>query len=473
MLSRSESLTFRYIIPSVAALCLLGWCWSVFTPHFAFDDAEPEILNQAWRLAQAEQIYQPIADKPFLHTAYTPFYFALTALSLKLTGLSTVGGKLISLLSALAIAFAFLKLGERWHQKISPSFLLFCFLLLTPAFLYNLARVHVQMLAVALTIWALVLLLTKNSISSTIIAAFLAVLALLTKQTQLALPLAAICWLGLRDRRRFVVFAVTFMTLALSSLAVLQWLTNGQFINNTVSTNLLTYDVRDIPLILIHWAGPLMVLAIVAAVNVWTRLRDKSADLLDFYFIGVVLQTILTSGRLGAHSQYVVELCVVTLIVVLRKWPANPILIFAQALLLIVYAPLFVAFEEGGPARAASAAAPRVYSVIRTVDGPVLSEQGSFSLFTRGEIPVQLFQFSTLSRLGLWDQTRLLSDVESKRFAWVITEFDVTSNGLSSSDRERFTPELVEAIRKNYSLREEVAPYFILRPKVTEGAGHP
>lgn len=473
MLSRSETLTFRYIVPSIAALCLLGWCWSVFTPHFAFDDAESEILNQAWRLAQAEQIYKPIAEKPFLHTAYTPFYFALTALSLKITGLSTIGGKLISLLSVLAIGLAFLKLSERWHQKFSPGFLLFCFLILTPAFLYNLARVHVQMLAVALTVWGLFLLLTKQSISSTIIAAFLAVLALLTKQTQVALPLAAICWLGLRDRRSLAVFVSTFLTLSISSLALLQWLTNGEFIINTVSTNLLTYDVRDIPLILFHWAGPLILLAIVAAVSVWSRLREKSADLLDVYFIAVVIQTILTSGRLGAHSQYVVELCVVTLMVVLRNWPARPVLIFAQALLLIVYAPLFVVFEEGGPARSASAAANRVYSVIRTADGPVLSQQGSFSLFTRGEIPVQLFQFSNLSRLGLWDQTRLLSDVESKRFAWVITEFDVTSNGLSSSDRERFTPELVEAIRKNYSLREKVAPYFILRPNVTEGASHP
>jgi len=473
VLSRFESLTFRYIVPAVAALCLLGWCWSVFTPHFAFDDAESEILNQAWRLAQAEQLYKPIADKPFLHTAYTPLYFALTALSLKLTGLSTIGGKLISLLSALAIGLAFLKLGKRWHQKISPGFLLFCFLLLTPAFLYNLARVHVQMLAVALTIWALILLLTKDSISSTILAALLAVLALLTKQTEIALPIAAICWLALRDKRRLAVFAATFLALALSSFATLQWLTNGEFFINAVSTNLLTYDVTDIPLILIHWAGPLIVVVIIAAVSVWARLRERSADLLDVYFIGVVLQTILTSGRLGAHSQYVVELCVVTFIIVLRQWPVRPMLIFAQALLLIVYAPLFVLFEEGGPARAASAAANRVYSVIRTVDGPVLSQQGSFSLFTRGEIAVQLFQFSSLSRLGLWDQTRLLSDVESKRFAWVITEFDVTSNGLSSSDRERFTPELIEAIRKNYIVRQDVAPYFILRPKVTEGASDP
>ena len=473
MLSRSESLTLSYLVPFVAAVCLLGWCWSVLTPQFAFDDAEPEILNQAWRLAQFQPIYRPPGDKPFIHTAYTPFYFALTALSLKLTGLSTIGGKLISLLSALAIGLAFMRFAASWHKKLSPGFLFFCFLILTPAFLYNVARVHVQMLAIALTAWALVLLIQKDSISSTIAAALLAVLALLTKQTQVALPLAVLCCFPFHDRRRLVVFLSTLLPLSIAIVAILQWFTIGGFVTNTLTTNVLTYDARDIPLILIHWVGPVVILVGVAAASVWTRLRERSADLIDFYFIAVVVQTILTSGRIGAHSQYVVELCVVTLLIVLRSWPERRRLVFVQALILIVYAPLFVLIEEGAPARAANTAASRVYSLIRSVDGPVLSQQGSFSLFTRGEIAVQLFHFSNLSRIGLWDQTELLRDVEAKRFAWVISEFDLRSNPRSSSDVERFTPELVEVIRKNYSLREEVAPYFVFQPKLTEGASHP
>ena len=93
-------------VPVAAAICFLCWCYVSVRPFHAWDDAEPEILNQAWRLSQGEQIYRTIDTPPYLHTAYPPLYFTIVAAALKLTGLSYLPAKLVSFLSVLAIGVA-------------------------------------------------------------------------------------------------------------------------------------------------------------------------------------------------------------------------------------------------------------------------------------------------------------------------------------------------------------------------------
>ncbi len=461
----------RYMVPAIAALCLIAWASFAVRPHHAWDDAEPEILNQAWRLANAQPIYKSIDNPPYIHTAYPPLYIALTAASLKFTGLSTIGAKLLSVLSALAIALALAHLSKLWHGRASTGWFVFCFLLMTPAFLYNVTRVHVQMLAVAFSVWAFILLL-KESNAATFLGAVLATCAIFTKQTQFAIVVAAVICFALCQRRRLIVFVPVAVLLGGIALVVLELKTGGEFLNHTVVLNALSYKLTDIPLVLLHHAGPMVVFIGFAAVKVWQRLRARSGDLLDIYFVAVVLETVISSGRLGAHTQYVVELLVVTVMVVLREWPVRNSLILAQAAILMVYAPLYVLIEEGRPARASNSAAESIYPLLKTVSGPVLSQQSSFSLFSRGEIPIQLFHFSALSRQGLWDQTPFLREVESEDFAWVVTEFALEDGEMSASDRERFTPELVETLRKHYRRSSAIGPYFIYSPaKPNERAG--
>jgi hypothetical protein len=123
------------------------------------------------------------------------------------------------------------------------------------------------MLAVALTVWALVLLLMSDSRSATIGAALLAVLALFTKQTQIALPIAAIAWLTLSDRRRLFVFVSTFLPVSIGAVALLQWVTRGEFQEYSQHHRALIRCSRhsaDSD----HWAGPPLILGIIATVSV-------------------------------------------------------------------------------------------------------------------------------------------------------------------------------------------------------------
>jgi hypothetical protein len=458
------------IVPAVAVFCFLSWCYVSVRPDFACDDADPEILNQAWRLARGESIYRSIDSPPFAFAAYPPVYYAVVAILLNITGLSFLPAKLVSFLAALSIGWGMAVLSRQWNQTVRDGIWAAFFLFLIPAFLYNSARSHAQMLSIAFSLWSLVFFLQNRWLETAIISPLLAVLAIYTKQTQIALPLAMAVYLLLRNRRWLWSYAATGMLAGLIPLYWLQRATEGRFLLNAAQLANLSYDVLEIPLVFIHHAGPLFLFVGLALFLSWRRLREGNWESIDLYLIAVFLITLVTLGRIGAHGQYVLELLVVTLVFLLRTARLCPMrgrdaLFSLQIIFMLIYTPLFIFLEEGRWDMAANRAAKEIYPMLKTEPGPILSQQGSFPLFSRGEIYVQLFHFSALSRAGLWDQRLLLREVDKHSFTWVITEFPVEASVLSRDDRERFTPELLEALRRNYQRRVAIYPYYLYRPR--------
>lgn len=462
-MGKRERLILR-IIPLVAVICFAAWCYSFVRPLHAVDDAEPEILNLAWRLAQGEAIYRPIDSPPYIHAAYPPVYFALTAALLKFTGLNFLPAKLISFISALAIGAALVALNRRANRSAVSATLMLALLFLLPAFFYNAARAHVQMTAVALSLWSFALFLRRDR-GATVASALLAALAIYTKQTQVALPLALIVYLARSDRRRLIPYTVTLAVALLIPFFLLQRATGGWFFRHIVTLNALSYDASDIPLILLHHAGPFFLLIALAGIEVFRRGREGKFEEIDCYFAGVAVVTAIACGRLGAHTQYVVELCVVAAALLLMRGEAvrERVLVW-QAALLMIYAPSYILVEEGRFARASNRAAPEVRRLLDTAPGPVLAQQSSFALASRGEIHAQLFHFTALARAGLWDGERLRREAAERYFRWVVTEFALEEDAMRGDDRERFTAELVEELRRNYRRAAVIGPYYIYQP---------
>jgi hypothetical protein len=140
-------------------------------------------------------------------------------------------------------------------------------------------------------------------------------------------------------------------------------------------------------------------------------------------------------------------------------------LVSIQILLLLCYTPLFIFVEEGMWDIPANRAAKKIYPLLSAKPGPVLSQQGSFALFSRGEIYIQLFHFTALSRAGLWDQNLLLKEIQNHTFSFVITEFPIEQQTLPENARERFTPEMLQALRQNYQAHEIAHPYYVYAPR--------
>lgn len=456
---------FSFIIPIAAAICFACWWVVSVNPTHAADDAEPEILNQAWRLAQGESIYRTIDEPPYVHTAYPPVYFAIVAALLKFTGLNYLPAKLVSFLAALSIGGAFGALNRRWQGSARRGVWMFFLLLLLPAVFFNAVRAHAQMLAVALSLWSFVFFMRRDRVS-TITGALLAALAVYTKQTQIVLPLAMIGYLVFRDRARLWTYAAPFAAAVLIPYIVLQQMTGGWFRRHTVELNVLSYDVPDIPLVLLHHAGPLVFVIALAVAGTGRRIRERRPEEIDFYFIAVAAATVVACGRLGAHAQYVVELCVVSAAVLLRRESTPKVALIRQAALLMIYAPFFVFFEEGRFVRASLGAASEVRKMIDSAPGPVLAQQAGFALFARGGIHIQLFHFTALARAGMWNGDKLRREIQQRRFAWVVTEFPIEEGQPDADDLERFTPEVIDELKRGYRRAGAAGPYFIYRPAI-------
>lgn len=466
------------LVPFAALFCVAAWCLVSLHSNFSGDDAEPEILNQAWRLATGKAIYGDIHSPPYILSSYTPLYYAVVAALLSFSGLSFIPAKLLSLAAALFIGAAFMELSRKWRGSRRDGLWTALFLFLVPAFLFNAVRCHPQMTAVAFSLWSFVFFLKNRPYATLFISPVLAVFAIYSKQTQIALPLAMILYLALRNRRWLMPYAAMLALAGLVPFLWLQWATGGAFFLNSVAQNGLTYSAPQIPLILIHHAGPVFLGIGLAFFLSWKKRVSRDWEAIDFYLICVLVVTALSAGRIGAHSQYVVELVVASLLylVYATGFPFVEVrkpLVSIQILILVVYAPLFVFVEEGVGNITSYRAAKEIFPVIQSgsgqAPGPILSQQASFPLFARGGIYIQLFHFSGLARAGLWDQDHILEPIDDRVFSWVITQFAIENGRLTADDRERFTPEMVEALRKSYRLEKEIAPYYLYTPKPPPG----
>src|SRR5581483_9819019 len=138
----------RALIPYSALLTLLLWCPLVFHGDHSWDDADPECLYNGYRVTLGKPLYHGPEGPPWVMSPYTPLYQVLDGAGMRVTGLSYYPARLISVLSTLALAFALRELAERWRESAREGFWAFCLLLVVPAFLYNFARPHPQIMAV-------------------------------------------------------------------------------------------------------------------------------------------------------------------------------------------------------------------------------------------------------------------------------------------------------------------------------------
>jgi hypothetical protein len=459
----------RRLVPLWALAVAVLFAPLVWSATFSWDDADPEVLNNAWRLATGRPLYHSLDGPPWVVNPYTPLYHAVTAAALRVTGLSFRPARLVSLLASAAVALALVLLARRWGRRGREGLWSAALLLLVPAVLYNAARPHPQMLAVALSLWSFFFFESPRRLLAEVLSPALAVLAVYTKQTQIVLPLALGLWLLWRDRPRFFRYSATVAFLGLAPVPLLEAATHGQFLECVVGLNFLPFSVAQIPGVLIHFAGPLFGFLGLAVLRLVARVRARTLAPVDFYLALLVVVTIGSLGREGAHTQYVLEMLVVGVVYLLatggvRFPPGRRALAAAQLGLLMLYAPAFVLLEEGAWDWPAVRAAPEVRALLETEPGPILSEQGSFPLFARGEIHVQLFHFAALARQGRWDQAPLLREVREQRLPWVVTEFPL--EGRRDADaRERFTEELLLALRQGYVRRATLGPYFVYEPR--------
>jgi hypothetical protein len=223
--ARSERLRTVYLWTVFSLLLLGGVTFTlrsfqkVFYP-FGWDDDEGAMWWEAAHVTNLRALYHPIQEYPYFVVPYPPVFHAVTWLATKVTGDFLVGGRLVSVFSALGISLIFGLLVFHASPRRIPTRIrgsgaalatLLCFRL--DWLSHYVAEMGVDLLALFFTFLGVYLFIRCVHRPARQYGAFACfVVALFTKQTMVAAPLACLATSAIINPRRafrYLAFCVT------------------------------------------------------------------------------------------------------------------------------------------------------------------------------------------------------------------------------------------------------------------------
>ena len=467
---------------------------------FGLDYGEGIVLQQALLLGGPHS-YGDITQQPHIVTNYPPVYLMVVRLAGMAGADLLAAGRIVSVLSTLAIvAMVFfsvrIMVGEtvgaraRNAAALLSAMLALCF---TPVAHFGpLARV--DMLAVALGLAAM--LLGAHSAGSPWRlqgAVLLAVLAVFTKQTAIAAPVALVGALLLTRPRDAVVAALSGIGLGIAVTAVGHLLTDGGFLRHLILYNVNRFD-RDTlvaqAVLVVLFGG--IVGAMLTAFGIllgrplllagWQRPRNWAGRALapqGHLFLTLSIAVVLTTcllpmmGKRHASINYGIEWF--TLIAAMtgltlawmfapafggarRDAPAVTPLLGALLIPFLALGQREIAVPRD-PAELAWRAA--LVAEIRATPRPVIADDMMLLVLAGKTVPWEPAMLSELGAAGLWDDRLIADRIRDREFAFIVTDY-LPGDPLFEG---RYNPPVAAAIAEAYPVRERRGRMTIHRPR--------
>ena len=232
----------------------LGTFHKVFYP-FGWDDDEGAVWWEAVHVTNLRVLYHPIQQYPYFVVPYPPVFHAVTWLAARGTGDFLIAGRLVCVFSALGISFLCGLLV--WH--VSPRRIpvrirgsgavltaLLCFRL--DSLTRYIPEMGVDLLALFFAFVGTYLFIRWRQKPTVQYAAFACfVLAMFTKQTMVAAPLACLAATTLINPARALRYLLFSATLGVAGMGYLVWATGGEILRH-----LFLYNARQ-PFSITHW----------------------------------------------------------------------------------------------------------------------------------------------------------------------------------------------------------------------------
>lgn len=502
------------IIFEILGFILAGWACvrlGIHVFHYlgyplALDDGEGHVLNQAILIASGQLPYPPINTSPYIVSNYPPFYSAIVASTFGfldqmqiMSGVSVFPGlimtRLVSVFSGIGIAFLIYKTAIK--SKVSSDSAAICGLLFLamPIVFFWFSIGKPDMLAIFLGLFGLYLGIVNFEKGNRIFLSLIPlVLAVFTKQNEIAPFLAIALYLLIKKDKRTIIFISIYAASILVVTGILQIASGGEYLNHII-----TYTKTQLYISRLYstWsffflnASLLLIVAFYTAIRAFIR---RETNPVIFYFVFAFLIS-LTSGKVGSDMNYFLETIIASHILLAifisngyRYNPANSSrLIVAGIIFLIALDYAFLhdnrmySYEPNQDDRQYAAI---ICSMIQEQPGPILSEDEALAAICGKEVVFNPFIMSELSKEGIWDQTDFVDSIKDKKYDILILRFDVTNpNHEDKADVgghagwDRWTDEMETAIRENYRnyavipLRRQWHVYFPLRPEIIEKLG--
>ena len=425
---------------------------------YPLDYGEAPLIDQARRLSAGENIYAPdLSDPPYTVTNYPPLYVLLLSPFAESAPFQI--GRLFSVTAAVGTAVLLAHIIYIFSQNRQAALATGTFFLAIPYVVHWSGLARVDFTALLLAVAALyVLVRWPNSRWRIIVAALLLIAAIYTRQSYgLAAPLAAFIWLWRQDRRQAITLAALVAGIGLALFIVLNLLTDGGFYFHLVTANVnaFRWDALGESLRQLFSDLPIALLLALAGLVVWQQ-PLPGRPLLAAFFVGAFL-SMLTIGKIGSNVNYFLELAAALSLLMggIIVWSDQHIWRYTLVLLLVIIqiglalsATMHTAVDRRLASRRLDLESiRRLDQLVATLPDPVLADE-YMGLLTLQDRPLYLqpFEMTQLARDGVWNQDRLVTDIEQAAFDGILIYY----LGGSFLHRERWTDEMLAAINQTY-----------------------
>ncbi len=442
------------------------------------------VLNGTFTLAQGGDLYKDNSSPPYMATVYAPLHYLIFLPMMLLAGPNIPALRLVSLLSTILLALLIYRwVSWRTDNRLAALFAAGILLTFFPV-IHWAAVVKGDSTAVLFSVAGGYVVDRYARKPGLWWAVPLFALALFTKQTQLAAPLAAGLYLLLVSPRRALRFGAAFVAAVGVPFILLDLLTNHHLYVHTVG-----YNEAQLPWV---WRGKQLfksyiftysgyiVLAVASSLALFRR------SLASFPAIYLVASFLGTGSVVAAGSDFnhfMENAAVLSLLAGIGlaralssrlPWlPLGASLLLAAQLTMRVPSvasalpsPWLPVPDEAGrqagnsepplwvttPTPEGRETADHLISEIAAARGPVLVELCAFATLA-GRAPVMddPFMFSALNRTGKWSQSPMVSQLQQGKIALVALLIDVRPQDVHYS---RLTDQMIDAIRNRYHLVE-------------------
>lgn len=446
----------------VCALCALVTVVPRACLPYQVDYEEGNILNAAVRLTHGLSPYPNPHVLPSVINPYGPVLYLLEAGLVKLFGLTFFPGRILVILSGIAIAFLIgsIVLREMRSAGVSPAVarascpslrapaIAFAALFLCSPFVqFWWPLLRVDLVGLALTLAGLVIFHRDPQRART--AALFFVLAIYTKHTLLAAPAACFLWALLNQQKKSAAkLLLASVTIGAIAFAAGEIATHGVLFFALFRSHPDPYRWSEYPsaLLQIAEANPLLVL--LAAILLIGDIHNKRASLPLLYVVTAAL-AVLTIGKAGSNSNHLLELiaalCVAagaSLKYLLDLHGIRQLIPVAIALLL---AYLVVDYSRSLAFEPRNSDCERVIVLIRQQPRPYILSENTGAVVLAGKTPLvsNPFVYTQLVKYTGWPDNELINMLQRSEIPLVL---------IDQSRRQQWSKPVMDALHQNYRL---------------------
>jgi hypothetical protein len=459
----------------LAGLRSVGLAWPITHPEGA-------TIAAMLRVRDGEALYHNFQQFPYVITPYPPIQAVVVGLLsrlLELSVLETAGlARTLTLVASLAATLLIWLIARRLGAGRLAALAGAGLLLPLPFFDEWGFAARPDVPAVALSLLAMLLLVWQPR--RPWLAAIVAVLAVFTKQTSVALPAAATLWLLLDHRRRTAAtFAGLWAVLVAMTAGLLELVTGGAFILNTVLAHVYTpkngfdFALRDIQSLFQDGWLPVG-LAVLAALVHGVRRR---ALLPLVYFAASTGLALYSLRNTGGDVNYLIEpaaaACVPAALAIDWLWHrergpvaaltwARPVAALALASAAVIWAVGLWDFWRLDGGVEPTSRLP--LAEIAAADTVLSEEPLAVLLAGRPLLVSDTYHLSMLTTGGFFDPTDLERRIKRGEFDLIVMRSDVRAARFWK--RQPLLPEPVRlAIKDNYHQAGRVGMFWLYKPE--------